>query len=191
MNSMMEEKDNMYNITPEMIDKLRALLEAKGIPASEDDNQLALLISQAATLIGDEYINSRDEVDYDYAYIGELYTTAEYPILTDGVEVYLDDKNITSSVLSITSEGVIHFKQSYEGILKVEYTVGLSDETVEDYLLLASMYLCAEDTNKGSVASINEGDVSIGYDRTGSTSNSLDNVIRDIHKQFGARVKLI
>lgn len=188
---MMEEKDNMYNITPEMIDKLRALLEAKGIPASEDDNQLALLISQAATLIGDEYINPRDEVDYDYPYIGELYTTAEYPILTDGVEVYLDDKNITSSILSITSEGVIHFKQPYAGILKVEYTVGLSDETVEDYLLLASMYLCAEDTNKGSVASINEGDVSIGYDRTGSTSNSLDNVIRDIHKQFGARVKLI
>ena len=57
-------KDNMYNITPEMIEKLRALLEAKGIPASEDDNQLALLISQATTLIGDEYINGTPYSDY-------------------------------------------------------------------------------------------------------------------------------
>ena len=187
----MEEKKSMYNITPEMIEKLRALLEAKGIPASEDDNQLALLISQATTLIGDEYIHPRSEVDYDYDFKGDLYITAEYPILTEEVEVYLDDKNITSSILSITCEGVIHFKQDYEGILKTNYTVGLSDEKIEDYLLLATMYLCADDNNMGNVSSITEGDVSIGYDRTGNTGNSLDSIISEVHKQFGARVKLI
>lgn len=182
----------MYNTTSEMIDTLRTMLETMGIQADEyTDTQLASIIQQACTLIGEEYTTPRSEVDYDYDFKGDLYLTAEYPILATGLEVYVDERDITSSIKSITNEGVIHLHEEHEGVLRVTYTVGLASDVVQEYILLAAMYLTADNSHKGNIGSIQEGDVTVSYNTAGNTYNSLDSVIRGIHGLFGARVKLI
>jgi hypothetical protein len=182
----------MYNTTSEMIETLRTMLETIGIQADEyTDTQLAGMIQNAATLIGEEYTTPRSEVDYDYDFHGDLYLTAEYPILARDLQIQLDERDITESIQSITNEGVIHFKEKQDGVLRVTYNVGLAGDVVQEYILLAAMYLAADNSHKGNISSITEGDVSISYNTTSNTYNSLDSVIRGIHEMFGARVKMI
>lgn len=182
----------MYNVDEEMIENLREMLTSRGINAEEyTEAQLSSMIQQAVTLIGEEYVSSRTEVDYDYTFTGDIYLTAEYPITPEAVTVTLDDVDITDSIKSITKEGVIHFNEDHDGVLRVEYNVGLTSDVVQDSILLAAMYLLGDSAHMGNISSINEGDVSISYDRTNNTANSLDGVINNVHKQFGARVKMI
>lgn len=183
----------MYNVTQEQIDSLRTLLNNNNIIITEEytDNQLAGMIQQAVTLIGEDYITGRVEVDYDYNFTGNLYSTAEYPVEPEGVTVTLDDQDITTSVKSVTREGVIQFTGEQNGVLRVEYTVGLTSDVSEGFVNLATLYLIRGNTSMGDVASINEGDVSVSYNTSTSTRNSLDSVISEIHNQFGARVRMI
>lgn len=182
----------MYNVTLEDLTSLREQLQANGISSEEYTNaQLTQMIHNAVTLIGEEYVTSRCEIDYDYAFHGDMYLTAEYPITPTRIQVSLDDEDITDKIESITREGAIHFKEDLGGVLKVEYEVGLTSDIAREYVLLASMYLTKSNNNMGSISSINEGDVSVSYDTTNNARNSLDGIINEIHGQFGARVRMI
>jgi hypothetical protein len=104
----------------------------------------------------------------------------------DGVALPEED------ILHITSEGVIKFKRKLSGLLEVSYINGLSVDVMSGYLLLAtSQLLKSNPVTGGSIGSITEGDVSVSYDNTGNTMNTLDSVITTIHSMFGARVKMI
>lgn len=182
----------MYNVDEEMIQSLREMLTSRGIKEEEyTDAQLTSMIQQAVTIIGEEYVSSRNEIDYDYTFNGDIYLTAEYPITPGQVTAAIDDVDITSDIKSITREGVIQFKKDHDGVLRVEYNVGLTSDIVQESILLAAMYITADSDHAGNISSINEGDVSISYDRSTNTSNSLDGIVKDIHNQFGARVKMI
>ena len=182
----------MYNVTQEQLTSLREHLNNNGISDTDyTDSQLTSMIQNAVTLIGEEYVTSRCEIDYDYSFNGDMYLTAEYPITPDNLRATCDDVDVTGRIRSVTREGVIHFKSDLTGILKVEYQVGLGDDLSSEYVLMAAVYLTKANSNLGGIASINEGDVSVSYDTTNNARNSLDGIIMEIHNQFGARVRMI
>jgi len=181
----------VYNVTNEDISSLRSLLASNGMnPDNYTSEQLTGMIQQAVTLIGDEYVQGYNEVDYDYDYHGSIYLTALYPIITDDVTVTLDDVDVTNKIQSITNDGVIKFSEDLHGLLKITYTNGVDTNVIKQYVLLASMNLL-KSTTGGIISSINEGDVSISYDTSSITATSLDGIITTVHNMFGARVSMI
>jgi hypothetical protein len=184
----------VYSVNNEEITQLRTLLQNGGIDdTTYTDEQLGQLIQQAVTLIGEDYVTGTSEVEYDYQFNGDMYMTMTYPVIPDEVMVKLDGVALPEEdILHITSEGVIKFKRKLSGLLEVSYINGLSVDVMSGYLLLAtSQLLKSNPVTGGSIGSITEGDVSVSYDNTGNTMNTLDSVITTIHSMFGARVKKI
>ena len=184
----------MYNVTSEDLTRLRTLLQSNGIDdTSYDDSQLCQLIQQSVTLIGEDYVTGSCETEYDYTFNGDMYMTMSYPVVTDEVQVKLDDVDVPSEdILHITSEGVIRFKRDLEGLLEVRYRNGVNDSTMTDFLLLATLHLVKGGASgTGNISSITEGDVNVSYDNTTNSNNSLNGVITTVHGLYGARVRMI
>lgn len=174
------------------VETLRKLIEAEGI-STEDitDETLQTYIDKAINLAD---IPGGSKEDYVRRFKGDTYVTDFYPLLPlsddgDIVTLTIDDEQVTPDHVCV-DEGIIYLDKPMRGKLTCNYNYGLSDEDVTKYILPIACSLFKD--NKGdNVASITEGDISISYDNTSSTSDSTDSLIAELRNKYNARVKFI
>ena len=182
----------MYNITNELLEQLKASLHLNNIPIDKySDDELMAVLSQAVTLIGASYVEGEVTSEYMPDFEGDTYITISYPILTDEVVCTVDGVVREDIVKSVSSTGIIRFQSDLSGDLEVTYTQGLPMDTINQYLVLVAVQILGKLNGTGTVSNINEGDVSVGYDTSGTTRGSLDSLIMDVHNLFGARVRML
>jgi len=173
------------------IEALRQFLQVYNIDDTEyTDEQLSLLISQAGTLIGDEYTQGATHEDYTRKWEGTTYMTDFYPIDVDSVCVVVDDEEVQPH--KITEEGLIYFENHIQGEFVCTYTQAINTATLDKAIMGLVMYMI-RDMNDRNLKSINEGDISITYntDSDMSTHSQISNLIQNIRNKYKARVRLI
>lgn len=173
------------------INKLRQFLQVYNIDDTEyTDDQLQLMISQASSIIGDEFVSENNREDYVRNFEGTEYMTDFYPVLVDSVVVTVNTEEVTPH--KITEEGIIYFTNHVQGEFSCSYVQAISSDEIEQTMFSVVMYMIREQ-NAGNIRSINEGDVSVTYDtdNTMSMGNQINNLIEQLRGKYKARVRLI
>lgn len=174
------------------ITDLRALLEVYGIDDTEyTDTQLEIILNQAKTYIGKEFVEGSTHEDYLRIYEGSVYMTNYYPIDVETVEIIVEGVEVTPR--KITHEGIIYFEDVLHGELSCSYTQELSDEDIESTVLPLAMYLIRDQNGGGTMSSIHEGDLQISYDTTTSLSTNaqIHHLVQSLRDKYKARVRLL
>lgn len=90
--------------------------------------------------------------------------------------------------------GIIYFKNTHQGFLKLEYVAGLTEEQYNQYitpLLLDMMkYNLSDDTFK-DVSSMTEGNVSISYDSNLGQGALIQQKISELNGRFATFLRMI
>ena len=159
-----------------------------GITKEYTNAQLDSFILEAKLLVDMPFMMNSVYEDYEAKYRGKVYYTHEYPILTNSVQLTIDGKRVP--ILNINNEGRIIFDKKHRGTLECKYTVGLSDDDINNYLIPIVVCLI-EDAEGGNISSITEGDVSLSYDTTGYSNRTLDSLVNGLRNKYGARVRLV
>lgn len=172
-----------------MVDDLRSMLIAHGIEASSyTDGMLDSFILEAKLLVNEPFMFDTVHEDYDPDFSGDVFMTSDYPVLPEGLTVTVGGEVINPT--HISSEGLIYFEKAYKGVLNCTYTVGLTSDDIQSYLLpmVVSMVQEKEGMN---VASINEGDVSISYDNTTGLNTQVTQLIQSLKNKYSGRAVFI
>lgn len=173
------------------IEELRKLLRLYKIDDTQfTDEDLELLISQAKTLIGKEFIEDANREDYVEHLSSKRYMTDYYPILVDSVQVFVDDEEVIPR--RITENGILYFEKNVNGEFLCTYTQGFERSSIDEAIKSIVMYMIQEQDNQ-NISSISEGDVSVSYntDDLMSSSTKLNELIESIRNKFRARVRLL
>jgi len=173
-----------------MYDNLRELLKVHGVTKEYTDNQLDMFILEAKLLIDAPFINNNQYEEYIPDFNDDIYCTNEYPLITDSVELSVDNQVVTPE--HITADGLIYLDHVYQGTLRCNYVTGLNEDEINTDLL--PVVACLIEEKEGmNIASVSEGDINISYNTSnGYTSNTLDTLIQQIRDKYsGARVRLI
>lgn len=172
----------------ELLTELKQILNGQGIdPTKYTDEQLQGLILQAKTLINREWATDKTYTDYNRKYNGDIITTDYYPLKTIET-ITINDEEVTPDYY--TDDGIIYLPKQYNGTLKCDYTVGLTDDDYINCILPMTTNLILDQQTDKNIASINEGDVSISYNNT-TTANTNDALIENIRNKYAAKIRMI
>lgn len=170
------------------------MLTLKGLSEQYSEDELQSMIDEALEYIefaAEISITPQKHVDIE-KFIGEKHLLKYYPVLTidkigingETIEDYEIDKEA----------GIIYFNKHYRGFLKVEYTVGLSEEDIQRYVnpLLRKLviYNLNNDITRDAT-SFKEGEVSITVDPTLTEGAVINQMINNLKNRFSCKVDLI
>lgn len=168
-----------------ILEDLRAMLIAHNIDVTAYTDQiLNSFISEARLLVGEDFMFDHTVEEYDPNFDDDCIMVGDYPVKEGTVVVTLDDEVITPT--KITSEGIIYLPSRVNGHLSVRYTVGLSGEDINQYLLPIVVYMIREKEGQ-NISSINEGDISISYDTSNGVNTQMSQLIQDLKHKYSGR----
>ena len=173
-----------------MYEEIQEILEAQGITYTEE--QIQAFVKEAKNLVQSPLLTPQTFTDYQREYTGDTILTKYYPIMEDTLSVTINDISIVPVFVEVLS-GIIHLDHTHNGVLKVEYTAGLSEEEVLSDItpLVTALILDNEGYN---LSSITEGDVSVTYaGKIGSNggSTSIDSLVTSLQSKYDCLVRLI
>lgn len=176
----------VVNLT--VYDNIKQMLINHGITKEYTQAELDNYILEAKVLVDTPFMNDNVMEDYIKEWAGDVYCTKEYPLRNNTIELTINNTVITP--VHVTYDGIIYLDKTYHGDLKCRYTVGLNNDDINSYVV--PIVVCLIENIEGSnIASVNEGDVSISYDNSTSTTRTLDNLVNNLRNKYGARVRLI
>lgn len=180
------------------IDELRLILKVDGVDTDTyTDDELKQLITYYTKLFNNLISFNYTTIEYDEYIPLTEYTpailTIHYPI-QELSTLTIDDKDYINQIKHINHEsGVIHFKESIQGDLRLVYTSGWSEESIDAIITPIIFDLTIYGLKYGAegiITSLSEGDVSVSYD-TGSSLTDLRERIADLNKRFGVKARMI
>lgn len=167
-------------------DDLKALLSVYGISKEFTDAELEALIKQAKALAGVDFLADTVFEESDVGFKGKTYITERYPVNVDSLKILLENKEVIPD--SITTNGVIRFKNVLTGKLLVKYSLIVTKAYEEQYIYPIVIALIRGIEGK-NISSVKEGDITLNYNS--SQSLQLDNLIERAKNQYNARVRMI
>ncbi len=168
-----------------LVADVQELLSNTGITVTSD--YINAMLSNIMRIIGD-CTEPQAYEDYTPYFTGEVIICKSYPILdTEDITVVIDDVAVTPKHVDYQN-GIIYLNQSYtDSTLECSYTVGYTATEIQADLV-PILVQAIKDNNGGNLASINEGDVSVSYNTTGTLSLQLDNLIAGFKAKYAGCV---
>ncbi len=171
-----------------MVEDLRSMLIAHGIDAtSYTDGMLESFILEAKVLVDEPFMFDEITEDYDPMFHDDVYITSNYP-LVEVMKLTINDKIVIPEYTS--PDGILFLDKPYHGKLKCKYKVGLTNDDVQSYLLPIVVGMVQEKEGM-NVASISEGDVSIGYDTANGYGSQVSQLVQTLKNKYNGRVVFI
>ena len=181
------------------VEELKASLTQLGIDYSDyEENLEQLLASYIQKLIGMTGApilpESVTEMVYDFS--GKMFQFKKYPVSKVDC-VCVNGNPVDSEKFVLDGDlGVLYFTRTFTGLLKLKYTVELSEGVIDSLVnpLLVDMF--AHDINKGftfdgEYSTVKEGDVSISYDTSSGLYSSMQDRINQLKFMYSYRAKLL
>lgn len=169
------------------------ILTAEGINTDKYTEEIInTYYNEALNLIDAPYTKNEVYTDYRHVNYISMYSTDFYPVLTEApVNITLDNKTIIPR--KITHDGRIYFYERLNGVLEVEYTVGLNETDINNYIAPLIIAMIKDREGLKEVSSINEGDISVSYNTgTAAADNtSINGIIEKIKNKYKGRVRII
>ena len=193
---------------------LRTLLKFNGITTEYTDTELEILynskINELEGLVGVD-INPHERVKVTRRFHNDVIGLNFYPVISI-TNVYIDDNIVDPTLYNVNWDlGLIYFKDYTEGVLKVEYTSGVSEADFTYLISPLIQDMITYTISFGNVnsklggwgyvaSSLHEGDVSMNFSNGATSggvgsygySGAINNKIDELKKKYSnARVRWV
>lgn len=181
------------------VEELEASLTQLGIDYSDyEENLEQLLTSYIQKLIGltGAPILSKTIEEMEYDYSGKTFQFKVYPI-SEVKCVCLNGNPVDEELYVLDGNiGVLYFTRSFTGLLKLTYTVELSEQVIDTLVNPLLVDMLGHDISKGfnwdgEYSTVKEGDVSISFDTSTGSYAGIQNRINELKYMYSYRAKLL
>ena len=193
------------------INKLKTLLKFDGVDVGDftDEELLVLIETKVDELEGLTGVNLRpkDKTKITGKFKGKVFELDEYPI-SQVVDIFINDHPLRRFDYNVNYDlGIIYFRHFVRGSVRVQYSLGVSDDDFEylifplikDMVAYTISFGMSNRSLRGwgyTASSLKEGDVSVNFS-SGATgegaygyTGSINNKIDDLKKKYGYRARV-